>query len=118
MKRFTAIALVVFMLFGTAYATDAKLYLNGNNIAGQTTFNSGILSAVSEGEGIFAIALYKDKALVSLEYIENYTEDMTTRLNTVIENAEGHVVKVFRFDTDMVPVCINEEMTYAKKTMS
>lgn len=89
---------------------DISLSANGNKT--DATYENGIFSAESAGSGLFAIGLYDDLGeLVNLKVVENKDELESVKLNMVLENTDGCILKVFRFEADGTPFMINKELT-------
>jgi len=90
-----------------SFAADpskVETYIDGNL---STTFRNGVYTAIGSGSGLFALAIYENKELISLEFKESSEELEEIKLNTVIEDGENKVVKVFRFANDGTPYMVN-----------
>ena len=87
-----------------------KIYSNGNDVTSSNVFNNGIVSAVSEGSGLFAIALYEEDELVKISFAQTKEELNEYRVNMVINDAQNYIMKVFRFDENGNPLCVNSSL--------
>ncbi len=105
----------------TAYADLKLTYTTGkidvssslNDNASPETFGDGIFTAETDGSGIFAVALYDESGdLDSLRVVNNEYELESVRLNMAIENADGKILKLFRFEADGTPFMVNKELSY------
>ncbi len=118
-KKLTALMLCMVMLasvFLTSVSAqneiDVDAVSNGNH--NSLTYDKGIFSAVASGSGLFAVALYKDDELVKISFSES-EEDVTRRLNMLIEETAGTTMKIFRFDTDGNPIALNKNLVPKEK---
>lgn len=93
-----------------AKSTDIKIYSNGNDATNSNLFNNGVFSAVSEGSGLFAIALYSENELKKISFAQSEDELEEYRVNMVIDDAENYTMKVFRFDENGYPLCVNSTL--------
>ena len=93
-----------------AESVEIKTYSNGNDVTGSDNFDNGVFTAVSSGNGFFAIALYQENELSEIVFSDNKEELNNIKLNIVIDNAQKYKMKVFRFDKDGTPLCINESL--------
>lgn len=112
-KKTISLLLAMIMLFSAAATVFAeiKTYSNGNNVSSSNVFNNGIFSAVSEGTGFFAIALYSEGELKKLNFAQSEDELEEYRVNMVIDDAEKYTMKIFRFDENANPLCINSSLS-------
>lgn len=101
--------MVILPMSGTKAFESINSYSNGNRQ--ETAFNNGILTARSQGEGIFALAVYRENELLDLKIVQGRDELHNLTLNTVIEDGEDKTIKVFRWDEDCNPICVNKELT-------
>lgn len=115
---FTLIAMVVslFGAFSAAFASDGiQMSLNGNNVSSnkkELALGDGLFTAKTEGAGLFALGFYKGGELVSLDFAEG--DDLSgARLNLVIDESLNTYddIKLFRFDKNGNPVCVNKTLT-------
>lgn len=99
--------LLSFSAFVSAESANIKTYSNGNDVTASNIFNNGVFSAVSEGSGLFAIALYSDNELQKISIAQSEEELEEYRVNMVVDDAEDYIMKVFRFDENGNPLCVN-----------
>lgn len=92
-------------------AQEIRLYSIGNDVTNTKVFNNGIFTAISEGSGLFAIALYSEDELKKINFVQSEVELEEYRVNMVIDNAENYTMKVFRFDENSNPLCINSSLS-------
>ncbi len=95
------------------HSSSIKSYSNGNLT--DNTYDNGVFVAETAGSGIFAIGLYKEDELVSLSVAENEEELEYVKLSMAIENGEDTYMKIFRFDSDGTPICVNKTLTPQSK---
>ena len=113
-KRILSLLMAFTMLISAcafAESTEIKVYSNGNDVTDTKVFNNGVFSAVSSGSGLFAIALYKENELSKISFAQSEVELEEYRVNMVIDNADDYKMKVFRFDEDGNPLCVNSNLT-------
>ncbi len=80
-------------------------YVDGT--ASSDTFRNGIYTAIGSGSGLFALAVYENNELVSIDFKESADELEEVKLNTVIEDGASKKVKVFHFDEHGEPYIVN-----------
>ncbi len=100
---------MIFAGFTSAFAGDITLYSNGNPVS-DNKYSSGVLTAESEGEGIFAIARYKNDELIDLSVAESYKN-----VGMAVDGEEDVTVKIFRFLPDGTPFCVNKTPVYMER---
>lgn len=96
--------------FATQNHTEIDTLVNGNTRV--NTFKNGIITAQSSGSGLFALAVYEDGELISLDVSYSEEELEKRKLNTVIENGTEKKLKIFRFDEDNNPLCVNSDFAF------
>lgn len=107
---------IAFDDFRLTYNThSSKINALSNNARADTTFDKGIFTAETAGSGIFAIALYKNNEIISLSVAENEEELESVKLNMIIDDLDDTIMKIFRFDSDGTPICINKTLTPKEK---
>lgn len=111
LKRIIGLILSVIVL-NTSVAVSADTVINtySNGDKNANRFSDGIFTALSEGNGFFAIALYKEDELVGLTAANRTDSSATYKLNTVVNSADADILKVFRFDEKGNPLCVNTEL--------
>ena len=97
-------ALVMLVSAWTTAFADIKIFSNGNDVTSSKVFNNGVFSAVSEGSGLFAIALYTEDELQKISFAQTEEDLEEYRVNMVINNAQNYTMKVFRFDENGNPI--------------
>ncbi len=121
-KNFISLILVFAMLASmvftqvSAFAKDEILVdaiSNGSHAS--STYDKGVFSALADGSGLFAIALYKDDELVKISFSESEEELKGRRLNMIIDEIDGTSMKIFRFDSDGTPVAVNKTLAPKEK---
>lgn len=102
-----------FKLTYNTHASYVDAISNGSH--NSPTYDKGIFSALANGSGLFAIALYKDDELVKISFSETDEELTDRRLNMMIDEIDGTSMKIFRFDADGTPVAVNKELKPQEK---
>ncbi len=102
-----------FRLTYNTHSSKINPVSNGNVVS--TTFDKGVFTAETAGSGLFAIALYKDDEIVSLSVAENEEELESVKLNMIVDDMSVTAMKIFRFDSDGTPICINKTLTPKEK---
>ncbi len=116
MKKFKKLICLI-LTFSIVFASVAAFangvgissYIDGNEAA--STFTDGIFTAVSSGSDKFFIALYKDNELIKLERTDTPESLSEYKLNMVIDNTGADTLKVFRWDFEGEPLCVNTVLT-------
>ena len=91
-----------------SHSAKINMLSNGNSV--DSAFNEGIFTASTSGSGLFAIALYKNDQIVKLSAVTSEEELEAVKLNMIIDDMDT-VMKVFRFDSDGMPICINKVLS-------
>lgn len=95
-----------------ASGTEVNIDTITNGYAADNTFGDGILTAISSGSGLFALAVYENDELISIDFSDGEEQLSERKLNMVIENGQEKKVKVFRFDENNNPYCVNADLEY------
>ena len=102
-----------FKLTYNTHSSKINAVSNGN--ANTTTYDKGIFTAETAGSGIFAVALYKGNEITKISVAQNEDELESVKVNMFIDETEGTTMKIFRFDADGTPICVNKSLTPKEK---
>lgn len=89
---------------------SSKIKSTSNGMSVENTFKNGIFTATSSGSGLFAVALYEGDELKNIALAQSEDELELLKINMVVENAKDVIMKIFRFDEDGTPICVNKTL--------
>lgn len=121
-KKYVSFILVFVMLMSLVFTSvpafakdEIAVDAISNGSHNSATYDKGIFSALANGSGLFAIALYKNSELVKISFSETTDELTDRRLNMMIDEIDGTSMKIFRFDGDGNPIAVNKELLPKEK---
>jgi len=114
-KSTLSLLIVFAMLICTPLAHGMTIYSNGNEISQSGSVGTGIISAVSDKDGIIAIAAYKEGSLIALDFVPSEEGLKNSKANLIVGDEDGVTVKVFNFDDKLTPYCEEINLAPEKK---
>lgn len=112
LSKIISLALIIITIFQCSLAAaegSVGITTYSNGALTDNTFNNGVFTALTSGTGTFAVAQYKSDELAGITVVQS--DEALDRLNVVLENSDGITVKVFRFDENNNPLCVNSELS-------